>query len=200
MRERVELDLSELPLHGKGSASPTWWGTLAFMLLEGSGFAVCISMYLYLLSIAPAWPIGAPPPGLLPGTLTTLILVVSLIPNWLVGRWAQEHARRKVQVGIVIMSVLGIVPLAVRVFEFRALNLWWDANAYGSVLWLLLGLHTTHLVTDLLDTLVLAVLMFTRHGCNRRRFGDVHDNVLYWNFVVLAWIPVYVCVYWIPRL
>ena len=35
MRERPVLDLSALPLHGMGSASPTWWGTFAFMLLEG---------------------------------------------------------------------------------------------------------------------------------------------------------------------
>ncbi len=200
MRERVVLRVSDLPLHGKGPASPTWWGTLTFMLLEGSAFAVCIGIYLYLLSLAPTWPIGAPPPNLGPGTVVTLILLVSLVPNWFVGRWAHQHALRKVRIGIVVMTLFGMLPLAVRVFEFRALNIWWDANAYGSILWLLLGLHSTHLITDLADTIVLAVMMFTRHGANRRRFGDVHDNVLYWNFVVLTWIPIYLCIYWIPRL
>jgi heme/copper-type cytochrome/quinol oxidase subunit 3 len=200
MRERVEMQLAQLPLHGRGSASPTWWGTLTFMLLEGSGFAVCIGIYLYLLSIAPTWPIAAPAPGLGPGTLLTFILVASAIPNWLVGRWSHQHDLRKIRIGMVVMSLLGIAPVIVRVFEFRALNVWWDANAYGSILWLLLGLHTTHLVTDLADTLVLAVMMFSEHGNNRRRFGDVHDNVLYWNFVVVTWIPIYLCVYWIPRL
>ena len=67
----------------------------------------------------------------------------------------------------------------------------WDTNAYGSVTWLILGLHTTHVLTDLVDTLVLAVLMFTRHADNPRRFGDVEDNVMYWNFVVLTWLPLY---------
>jgi cytochrome c oxidase subunit III len=200
MRARVVLDFSGLPLHGSTSASPTWWGTLAYMLLEGSAFALCIGIYLYLFSIAPAWPIAAPPPGLGPGTLVTILLLVSLFPNWLVGRWAQQEALRKVQWGTVVMSLLGIAPLVVRVFEFRALNVWWDANAYGSILWLLLGLHATHLVTDLADTLVLLVVMFTRHGPSRRRFGDIQDNVLYWNFVVATWIPIYFCIYWIPRL
>ena len=41
---RVVADLSELPLHGMGSASPTWWGTLAFMLIEGTGFALVIGV------------------------------------------------------------------------------------------------------------------------------------------------------------
>jgi len=200
MRQRVVQDFSGLPLHGSTSASPTWWGTLAFMLLEGSAFALGIGMYLYLLSIAPAWPIAAPPPDLGPGSLVTLILLSSLVPNWLVGRWAKQQALCKVQLGMAVMSLFGIAPLVVRVFEFRALNIWWDANAYGSILWLLLGLHSTHLVTDLADTLVLLAVMFTRHGCNRRRFGDIQDNVLYWNFVVATWIPIYFCIYWIPRL
>lgn len=200
MKQRVVLNLAELPLHGMGSASPTWWGTLTYMLLEGSAFALAIGMYLYLLSLAPAWPIAAPPPSLGPGTLVTLILLASLYPNWLVGRWAKRQDLRKVQWGTAVMSLFGIAPLVVRVFEFRALNIWWDANAYGSILWLLLGLHCVHLITDLADTVVLLVVMFTRHGRNPRRFGDIEDNVLYWNFVVITWIPIYFCIYWIPRL
>ena len=39
-----------------------------------------------------------------------------------------------------------------RVFEFAHLNVMWDHDAYGSIVWLLLGLHTTHIVTDFLDS------------------------------------------------
>ena len=67
MRERVVLDLDKLPLHGMGAASLTWWGTLAFMLIEGTGFALAIAVYLYLMSLATVWPINAAPPDLLPG-------------------------------------------------------------------------------------------------------------------------------------
>jgi heme/copper-type cytochrome/quinol oxidase subunit 3 len=98
------------------------------------------------------------------------------------------------------MAIIGILPLIVRAFEFSALNISWDSNAYGSVLWLMLGLHTTHLITDLVDTLVLTAIMFTGYARNSRRFGDVQDNALYWNFVVITWLPLYVCIYWIPRL
>ncbi len=199
MKERRVLDLSALPLHGMGSASPTWWGTLGFMLLEGSGFALVIAIYLYLGSLAREWP-PAPPPALLPGTLVTLVLLASLVPNFLIARWAERQELTKVRLGIVLMTVLGVVPLVIRIFEFPALRVSWDSNAYGSVVWTLLGLHTTHLITDLGDTLVLAVLMFTRHGHNRRRCGDVQDNALYWNFVVLTWLPIYFCIYFLPRL
>jgi heme/copper-type cytochrome/quinol oxidase subunit 3 len=200
MRHRVVADLAHLPLHGKGSASQTWWGTLAFMLIEGTGFAIAITVYLYLFILAPQWPIGAPPPDLGPGTVMTLVLLASLLPNWFAARWAKAEDLRKVRIGMVIMSVVGIIPLIIRIFEFKALNVSWDSNAYGSILWVLLGLHTTHVITDVADTFVLAAVMFTRHGDNKRRFGDVSDNALYWYFVVAAWLPLYACLYWVPRL
>jgi heme/copper-type cytochrome/quinol oxidase subunit 3 len=200
MNERVVADLSRLPPHGMRTASVTWWGTLAFMLIEATGFALAIAVYLYLMSLAATWPIDAPRPSLLPGTLVTVILLASVVPNYLVSQWAEQQDLRKVRIGIVVMSVLGIVPLVVRAFEFPALNVNWDSNAYGSIVWTLLGLHTTHIITDLIDTFVLAALMFTRKGDNPRRFGDVQDNAMYWNFVVVAWLPIYGCIYWIPRL
>ncbi|MFL6836046.1 MAG: heme-copper oxidase subunit III [Bradyrhizobium sp.] len=200
MKARVVADLSGLPMHGLGTASVTWWGTLAFMLIEATGFALAIAVYLYLMNLAALWPIDAPRPTLLPGTVVTLILVASVAPNYLVSRWAEQQDLRKVRIGIVVMSLLGIAPLAVRAFEFPALNVNWDSNAYGSIVWTLLGLHTAHLITDLVDTLVLAALMFTRQGDNPRRFGDVQDNAMYWNFVVVTWLPIYGCIYWIPRL
>jgi cytochrome c oxidase subunit 3 len=200
MTQRATLDLSRLPVHGLQSASLTWWGTLAFMLIEGTGFALTIGMYLYLLSIASTWPIDAAPPGLGPGTALTLLLVASLLPNYFVSKWAGDEDLRKVRIGIVIMTAFGLAPLVLRAFEFPALNVLWDSNAYGSVLWLLLGLHTTHLITDFGDTVVLGAIMFSRHAENRRRFGDIQDNALYWNFVVLTWLPIYGCIYWVPRL
>lgn len=200
MRERSVVDLAHLPLHGMGTASLTWWGTLAFILIEGTGFAVVVAAYLYLMSVAPAWPLGAPPPDLGPGTLVTVILIASVVPNALAGRWAARGDLRKVRIGMVIMTLFGIAPLVVRTFEFAALNVAWDSNAYGSIVWTLLGLHTVHILTDLADTVVLGVLMFTRHGDSPRRYGDVQDNAMYWNFVVLTWLPIYGCLYWIPRL
>jgi len=200
MRERVVLDVSKLPLHGMGIASPTWWGTCAFMLIEGTGFGLAIAVYLYLMSLAPHWPIDAPPPDLWAGTVLTALLLASVVPNILVSRWAKERNLKRVRLGLVIMSLCGIAPLVLRVFEFPALHVRWDDNAYGSITWILLGLHTTHIVTDLVDTLVLTCLMFSRHGDNTRRYGDVEDNALYWNFVVITWLPIYACLYWVPRL
>jgi cytochrome c oxidase subunit III len=200
VKERVVLDASKLPPHALGTGSLTFWGTSAFMLIEGTGFALAIAVYLYLMSIATVWPLNSPKPDVWAGTLLSALLVLSVVPNILVDRWAKKQDLRKVQGGLVVMSVLGLAALAVRAFEFPAVHVKWDDNAYGSVVWLILGLHTTHIITDLIDTLVLMCLMFTRHGDNARRYGDVEDNAMYWNFVVVAWIPLYACLYWLPRL
>ncbi|MDR9780865.1 cytochrome c oxidase subunit 3 [Rhizobium redzepovicii] len=200
MKERMALDLSHLPLHGMGSASLTFWGTSAFMLIEGTGFALSIAIYFYLMSLAPRWPIEAPPPDLTAGTILTLLLVASVVPNILVSRWAKQKDLRKVRAGLIVMAILGLLPLVPRAFEFPALHVRWDDDAYGSIVWTMLGLHTTHIVTDLVDTVVLACLMFSKHADNTRRYGDVEDNALYWNFVVLTWLPIYGCIYWVPRL
>lgn len=200
MSRHVVLDVSHLPMHATGTASPTWWGTCAFMLIEGSGFSLAVAVYLYLMSLAPMWPIDAPPPDLWPGTILTGLLVVSVIPNLLVSRWARQENLQRVRFGLIVMSFMGVIPLVFRGFEFPALHIFWDDSAYGSITWTILGLHTTHILTDIVDTLVLTALMFSRHADNTRRFGDVQDNCLYWHFVVLTWLPLYACLYWVPRL
>jgi cytochrome c oxidase subunit 3 len=200
MKERVAFDLSHLPLHGTGSASLSWWGNLGYMLIEGSGFALVIAVYFYLQSIATEWPLGALPPDLGPGSWMAGLLIASMLPNMMLTKWAKAGDLRKIRFGIVFMSLLGVVLLVLRAFEFRVLNVSWDSNAYGSVVWLLLGLHTTHLLTDVIEWFVLGAVMFTRHGDNKRRFGDVQDNTLYWTFVTISWLVVYACLYLVPRL
>jgi heme/copper-type cytochrome/quinol oxidase subunit 3 len=197
---RAVADLSLLPSFGFGSRSPTWWGTLGFMAIEGTGFALAIGSYLYLAYLAPEWPLSAAPPNHWPGTIVLILLVASVVPNHILSHYAKRCAMGPVRIGLVVMCLFGLVPLVVRAFEFPALKVLWDTNAYGSMVWVLLGLHTTHLVTDFVDSVVLTVLMFTRHGHTGRRFGDVEDNAFYWDFVVATWIPIYVVIYWVPRL
>jgi len=61
-------------------------------------------------------------------------------------------------------------------------------------------LHTTHVGTDWVDTVVLAALMRTPHGETPRRFVDTDENALYWRFVWLSWLPIYALIYIVPRL
>jgi cytochrome c oxidase subunit 1/cytochrome c oxidase subunit I+III len=188
---RRDIDARELPSYAYGASSLMWWGTIGVAAIEGTVFALAIMMYFYVRTRVDAWPPSVPPPELKWGTLNTIILLASCIPNQ-----REDLAAARLWMSVCIAFALAF--LVVRAFEFTALNVSWDTNAYGSAVWFLLGLHTTHLITDFGDTVVLAVLLFTG-PLERHRFVDVSENALYWWFVVLAWLPIYFVLYWAPR-
>src|ERR1043165_3324999 len=150
---RVAVDVSALPTYSFTQRSLMWWGTLGFIAIETAGFGLAIATYLYFAQKGQSWPPDSAPPDLFPGTLLTVLLLLSLIPNQITKRWAQAEDAAKTRLGLIIMCIAGILPLIVRVCEFRGLNVRWGSDAYGSIVWLLLGLHTTHLVTDVIDTI-----------------------------------------------
>jgi len=193
------LDVRCLPSFGFSHSSLMWWGTAGLMAIESTVFAIAIVMYFYLRSQADAWPMSAPPPALAWGTINTVILLLSVVPNHFAKRAAERLDRGGVKLWLTICLAFGFVFLVVRGFELGALNVRWDQSAYGSVVWLLMMLHTTHLVTDAWDTTVLDVLFFTG-PLEGRRYVDVSENALYWYFVVLSWLPIYAVVYLAPRL
>ena len=200
MSQPRTLDVGALAPGAFGSRSLMWWGTLGMVLIESTVFALAIASYFYFRTRMPSWPPGGvAPPDLRWGTINTLILLTSILPNEL-AKHAGEHVDlRGVRIWMVVCLLFGLGFNVVRVYEFRHLNVMWDHDAYGSIVWVLLGLHTTHIVTDFLDTAVLTALMFVG-PIEEKRFVDVEENAVYWNFVVLAWLPIYGVIYWAPRL
>jgi heme/copper-type cytochrome/quinol oxidase subunit 3 len=192
------LDVRHLPSFAFGHRSLMWWATWGLMLIEGTVFAIGLMMYFYLRSVATSWPIGAEPPSLRWGTLNALVLLLSLLPNELAKRAAERQERAAARLWLGVCLMFGVLFLVIRGFEFATLNVTWYTNAYGSVVWLLLGLHTTHLATDTFDTAVLLVLLFTG-PFEGKRLVDVSENAMYWYFVVLSWLPIYAVIYLAPR-
>jgi hypothetical protein len=86
---QFETDLAPLPTHAFGHRSLTWWGIIAFFLIEGTAFALAIASYFYLMNQDQAWPPRPfPPPELLAGTLFTVLMLLSEIPNTLAKKAA----------------------------------------------------------------------------------------------------------------
>jgi heme/copper-type cytochrome/quinol oxidase subunit 3 len=168
------------------------------MLIEGMGFVLAIGVYYYLLPYERSWPPSQPPPSPLWGSLVTGLAIASEIPNAWIKQRARQYDLRAVQLGLTLMTVIGVAMLVLRALEFTVLNVRWDTNAYGSIVWALLALHTTHMATDVYDSGVLSVLSF-RKEMTGRRFSDVTDNALYWHFIVWSWVVLYVVIYWTPR-
>jgi heme/copper-type cytochrome/quinol oxidase subunit 3 len=195
---RPAIDVAELPDHAFGHHGLIWWGTTGFMVIEGAMFIIVLITYFYLRLRVPEWPPGLPDPSLTPGIVSTLILLASCIPNYLTKIAAEHYNLQRVRLWIVVCIVFAIAAIVARAYEFFALNTPWETNAYASVTWVLLALHTSHLVTDLLDTCVLTAIVFTKE-VDGPRFVDVSENAMYWYFVVASWIPIYLTIYWAPR-
>jgi cytochrome c oxidase subunit III len=195
---RHTIDVAALPGYAFGHKGLIWWGTLGFMVIEGAMFVMVLVAYFVLRTRSTDWPPGLPNPDATLGTVNTLILLVSVVPNQLAKKAAEHFDLGRVRMLMPVMLLFGLAFVVVRVFEFGSLGCTWESGAYGSIVWFIMGLHTLHMLTDVADSVVLTALMFTAH-VEKKRFVDVSENALYWDFIVFSWIPVYLTIYFGPR-
>jgi cytochrome c oxidase subunit I+III len=195
---RRTLNVAALPDYAFGHRGLIWWGSVGFIVIEGSMFVMVLVAYYFLRTRVTEWPPSLANPDLTWGTAHLLVLLASVIPNQLTKAAAEKLDLNRVRLLMPVMVLLGVVLLVIRVFEFFALDSLWDYNAYASIVWFILGLHTTHVLTDLADTIVLTALVYTGFA-EPKRLVDVSENALYWYFVVLTWIPIYLTIYFAPR-
>lgn len=198
VRVRRTLDVAVLPDYAFGHHGLIWWGTVGFMVIEGSMLVLLVVTYFYLRTRVPEWPPSLANPDMTLGTVNLLLMVASAVPNHLTKHAAEHFDLARVRLGLLVCVLFGLAFLVVRFFEFAPLGTRWDSNAYGSIVWATMGMHTAHVLTDVVDTIVLTILMFTAH-VEPKRLVDVSENALYWDFIILSWVPIYLVIYWAPR-
>ena len=193
------IDVSKLPETVFGVRNITGWATIAFIVIEGTTLAIALVAYFYVRRNFAGWP--PPPtgyPDLLAPTINTMVLLLTIAPMALADRGARALDLRRVRIGLGVAVALSVLAVILRGFEFAALNTRWDSHAYGSVVWVLVGLHSTLLIVDLLETAAIWALTFSKR-MQRKHFTDVEDAAFYQYFLSLSWLPIYVVVFWGPR-
>jgi cytochrome c oxidase subunit III len=195
---RVVADVSALPRTVFGHRSLMWWGTLGFIAIEGSTLFICVVSYLYLRRNFSTWPPEhVLRPNLVIPTIQAALMLVSNIPM----RWADRASSRMdiggVRSAFLVCSGLAVIMTVLRWFEFQSLNVRWDSNAYGSVVWATLTAHGTLLLLETAETLAFTVLLF-KGPIEERDLAGASDNALYWYFMSGVWIPLYVVVFLSP--
>jgi cytochrome c oxidase subunit I+III len=197
---RRSLDVSALPSIAFGPRATLWWGVVALMAIEGTALALTGASYLYVRRNFTEWPpAGTTLPALGAATGELVVLLVSLVPMIVVDRAARREEYLPVTIGLGVVTVFGLAALGLRALQFAsALGIRWDAHVYGSVVWLLLGMHAAHVITSTVENaLIVAVLV--KGPVERKDYVDAHVNALFWYFVVGAWVAVYALVYLAPR-
>lgn len=198
MEVRVVGNVSSLPETRFGHHAPQWWGVTGMIAIEGTIFALCIATYFYLRLQTPTWPPqGIGLPSLQAGTLNTALIVIGILPLVLIERHAMRGDRAHVLLYLCIFVALSLVTLVVRGYEFRGLQVKWDTNAYGSIVWITLFFHSLHLLTTFLEKAVLLVYIGLR-GMDEKRILDLQLNTLYWYFIVASWVVLYGVIYFGP--
>ena len=177
------LDVSGLPTVVFREPNPIFWGNLLYMLIEGAMFAMIFASYFYLRTRSTEWPPGLAPPYLWYGVANTILFLPSVVPARSIQLRARAGDLAGSLTGLIGLAAFGLICLVIRGFEFKGLNCRWDANAYGSMVWALLVLHTGHLLTEWIETLVMVAFASSRK-MEGKRFPDFDVNSDYWYFVV----------------
>jgi heme/copper-type cytochrome/quinol oxidase subunit 3 len=198
IRQPLTLDVSGLPSVAFGRRNTTWLANVFYMTIEGMMFALMFASYFYLRTRSTNWPPGHLPPALSYGVANAAVFLLSVIP----ARWVQNRApsddRRTVRNGLLVLSLFAMLACVIRVFEFTALNCRWTDDAYSSTVWVLIGMHSGHLITELIETLVLFAISLTPK-MEGTRLADASINSDYWYFVVITGLIVDFLIYGTTR-
>lgn len=197
---RSVVDVSGLPDNVDGPRSVVWWGTLSFMMIEGTSLAITAAAYLYLRRNFPMLPPARiQPPGLQAAVTNVVLMLVSFVPAHLLKKSGADKRMAGVKLWLLVMLGFSVAFVLLRWLELRQLHVWYDTNAYGSAAWLVLVTHGTLLAVEVGEVGMMALMAWTGRW-EEKHFSDVQDVSFYWYFMVLSWLPLFAIVFLLPRM
>ncbi|HJQ19049.1 MAG TPA: hypothetical protein VJ867_01795 [Gemmatimonadaceae bacterium] len=198
-RVRSAGDVASLPKHAFGAAAVTWWAMWGLMLIEGITMVLVSASYIYIRQNFHEWPPAHTPLPSLGWPIVNLAnMWLSVVPAVWAFRAARRHDTAAIRTALWIQSAMGVLAMVLRYVELQSLNVRWDTNAYGSVAWAVLVTHGVVMVTDVMDSIGLA-LLFTIEEPEEKHFVDTCENSQFWYFIVASWTLLFVLAYLYPR-
>jgi cytochrome c oxidase subunit III len=195
-----ELDVSALPEHAFGQRAPLWWGVLLLVAIEATAMGLLLVSGLYLGGDTDIWPpttVG--PAAMRLAILEAALLAASYLPMVASVRAARRENLAGTRIWLVIATALGAIMLVIRAFEIPRVAFRWDTHAFGSVFWMVLGIHVTHVLTGVLENAMMIVLLF-KGPVEKKHYGDVEAAALLWYFSILEWAPALAILYVMPAI
>jgi heme/copper-type cytochrome/quinol oxidase subunit 3 len=201
------LDISKLPESTMDHRSPIWWGNLLLLCIETAMFALLVGAFFYIRQNFTEWPppkvneypvVYHPFARLNISTINLTLILLSCLPMAWVDRACLRKQELSVTLGMLVVICCGVAAIAFRFFEFQSLIFKWNANAYASCIWLILGIHLLHLFTGTLElALLLSWLMIK--GLDIKHARDIRVTAVYGYWIAGVWLILYFVVYWSPR-
>jgi len=193
-------DASRLPAYSISSHAPLYVGQVLLAAIEGTMFWILIAMYFYIRLSVDVWP----PPGVsLPEISLSTLALVPLLLSAFGSYWASEGAKKDdrfaMLAGLIANLALAAIFVMLEGASWRSFDFTWESDIHGSIVWALMFLFFVDLCCDLFFTSVLVIALARGYAGPKQRLG-VHVDSVVWYFLVIIWIPIYVVIYWGPRM
>lgn len=163
-------------------------GTVVWLSSEVMFFGALFAAYFTLRANTPGWP-PARPDAIRPGAFT-LVLLASSVTAQAGVRAAERFDSRAVRRWFLVTVGLGAVFLANQALEWHALDFTPRSHPYGSMYYLMTGLHGVHVLGGIVALLALVV------RASVERAGVAQETAVvavgyYWHFVDAVWVALY---------
>jgi heme/copper-type cytochrome/quinol oxidase subunit 3 len=127
-----------------------------------------------------------------------LINTVILLSSGVSLTWSHValYRRNKIQsiIGLFITIVLGLIFTKIQFAEFCLAKFTIADSCYGSVFYMLTGLHGFHVLIGTLF-LIVAFIRLATNFFNNTRFSGFELAIWYWHFVDVVWLFVFSLIY-----
>jgi cytochrome c oxidase subunit 3 len=171
-------------------------GAVVWLASELMFFSGLFAAYFTIRASVDDWPPADVELGTLRAGIFTLLLVASSFTMQLAHRAAEDGKRRDVQRWLAATLLLGTVFLANQGLEYAANDFSIDSHAYGSVYYLMTGLHGLHVLGGLL-----AMLLLLARATSEPDLGPQEPAIAvvgyYWHFVDVVWIGLFATLFFV---
>jgi cytochrome c oxidase subunit III len=169
-----------------------WWGMVVFVATEATLFGTIVGTYFYLRFKVVHWPPAGIPK---PEVTAPLVLTLVLVSTSLLVQLALNSARRErvaaaqwlLVAAMVVQS--GYLAMQINLLLGDLHKFGPQQSAYGSIYFLMLGVHHAHVFVGILLEAFLVLRLFG--GLTNYRLVGLQSTAFYWHFVnVLALVIV----------
>lgn len=185
------------PADAPWSRTAAGFGTIVFLASDLMLFAAFFSAYFVLRGTTTTWPPPDVELDVSRAAAATGVLLGSSLTLTLADRALEDERRVLGRRWLLATIGLGLVFLANQVLEYTTLDFGADSHPYGSVFWLLTGLHGAHVAVGIAALALLFVR--TVRARDQRAMAPFATGVsVFWHLVDVVWIGVFSTI-WLIR-
>jgi cytochrome c oxidase subunit 3 len=131
------------------------------------------------------------------GIAFTLVLVSSSFTMQYAVHQVEWRQRKSARRWIVATFILGFAFLANQAVEWVTITTRWTTNSYGSLFFIMTGLHGLHVFLGLVAMVFLLGRMRGDAPGDPGELSAVQGVSYYWHFVDIVWIGLFSCLFFL---